>query len=66
MAEHLQVDSSKGVLELSSDLFEPKAFDARYQNIRYHTFTPVAPIEQSDANVEFHLPGKLLACSTPV
>jgi hypothetical protein len=58
MAEHLQVDSSKGVLELTSDLFEEKAFDGRYQSCRYHSFPPLAPIGQSNDNIEFHLPGK--------
>ena len=56
MAEFLQISSSKGVLELTSDLFEHKPFDARYQSIRYHTYHPIAPVAQNSKSIEFQLP----------
>lgn len=56
MAESLQIDSAKGVLELTSDLFQPKSFDARYESVRYHTYVPVAAISTNSNNVEFSLP----------
>jgi hypothetical protein len=60
MAEYLQIDSSKGVLELSSDLFEAKPFDARYQSIRYYTYTPIAPVAENSDTIQFNLPGMYL------